>query len=106
MFEQSILIERPTKTGWSVLLSLTFQLVCVSILILLPLVFTDHLSPFQWSNILVAPPPPLPPPLITRVVTARSPSPSSAVVPVFVAPSRIPNRVVMVAYPGLIARPP
>jgi protein TonB len=96
MFEQSILIERPTRTGWSVLLSLTFQLLTVTILVLLPLVFTDHLSPFQWSNILTAPPPPLPP----RPLTNRS-APSASIAPrMFTAPARIPDRISLAADPA------
>jgi protein TonB len=99
MFEQSIIIERPTKTGWSVLLSLTFQVALVSLLVLLPLVFTDHLSPFQWSNILVAPAPPLPP-----VVAASQPAPSRSATAnalrIFTAPTHIPDRVSMTADPA------
>jgi protein TonB len=96
MFEQSILIERPTKTGWSVLLSLIFQLLTVTILVLLPLVFTDHLSPFQWSNILTAPPPPLPP----RLQASRS-APSVSTAPrIFTAPVRVPDRISTAADPA------
>ncbi len=102
MFEQSILIERPTKTGWSVLLSLTFQLALVSLLVLLPLVFTDHLSPFQWSNILVAPAPPPPPlhPAAMQPTTSRSSTANA--LRIFTAPSRIPDRVSMAADPAAL----
>jgi protein TonB len=98
MFEQSILIERSTKTGWSVLLSLTLQLVCLSTLVILPLIFTDHLSTFQWSNILVAPAPPaLLPPVTPRVTATRSASSGSNTLHAFVAPTRIPDHVSMTA---------
>ena len=99
MFEQSILIERPTKTAWSLLLSLTLQLVTVAVLVLLPLVFTDQLSPFQWSNILVAPLSPPPPSLPERMV-ARSTSAVSNAPRVFTAPTRIPDSITTSADPA------
>lgn len=97
MFEQSILLEQPTKTGWSILVSLTFQLLCVSLLVILPLIFTDHLSVFQWSNILIAPPPPPPlQPMAMTAVAVRSASSAPMTAPIFVAPTHIPQHVELI----------
>lgn len=91
MFEQSILIERPGNTGVSVLVSFTFQLLCFSILALIPLIFTERLAPMGWSKAWIMPPLPPPPlPLLdTKAAGDRCLSPAVPR-PLFTAPDRIP----------------
>jgi len=51
-----------TNTGWSVILSATIQIVGLSVLILIPLIYTQALPKAMLATLLVAPPPPPPPP--------------------------------------------
>jgi periplasmic protein TonB len=68
VFEQSLLIENPTNKSWSFLASVSAELVAVSLLILIPLVYADHLPEFHWRSVMVGPPPrPIaPPPVQTQ----------------------------------------
>jgi protein TonB len=54
--------KKRTNTGWSVILSAIVQISGLSVLILIPLIFTQALPKAMLSTLLVAPPPPPPPP--------------------------------------------
>jgi len=56
MFEQSILAENGTNKGWSFLASLSAELIVISLMILIPLLYGDHLPGFHWKTITVGPP--------------------------------------------------
>lgn len=56
VFEQSILIDNRPNKSWSLLASLTAELVVVSTLILVPLIYGDHLPAFHWRSVTVGPP--------------------------------------------------
>ena len=65
MFEDSLLESGGrlrTKRGWTTILSFILQAFLVSILILIPLLYTEALPKQQLMTFLVAPPPPPPPP--------------------------------------------
>jgi len=54
--------KKKSNTGWSVILSGIIQISGLSVLILIPLIFTQALPKAMLSTLLVAPPPPPPPP--------------------------------------------
>lgn len=63
MFEQSFLDQAGrTSRPWTVAVSFVLQTILVSLLILVPLIYTDTLPRTQLMSFLVAPPPPPPPP--------------------------------------------
>ena len=51
-----------TNTGWSVILSAIIQISALSVLVLIPLIYTQALPKAMLATLLVAPPPPPPPP--------------------------------------------
>lgn len=51
-----------THAGWSVILSAIVQISALSVLVLIPLIYTQALPKAMLSTLLVAPPPPPPPP--------------------------------------------
>jgi protein TonB len=55
VFEQSILIDNRPNKSWSLLASLSFELVAVSLMILIPLLYGDHLPDFHWHVVTVGP---------------------------------------------------
>lgn len=88
VFEQSILIDNRPNKSWSLLASLSAELVVVSVMILVPLIYGDHLPDFHWHVVTVGPP--------VRQVQAQ-PVPVNAasgpVRPLFVHPPMIPNPI-------------
>src|SRR5260370_9570210 len=95
LFEVSLLdssgAQRKRRT-WSTLLSFVLQLFLISLLLLLPLWFTDVLPKQQLLRLLEAPPPPPPPP----PPAASTPSPAKVVKVIINIASctlRIPGRV-------------
>jgi protein TonB len=68
MFEQSVLITGRTNKSWTVLASLTGELALLSITILTPLAYTEHLPLFEWKSAAIGPPPARPPdPIPTHI---------------------------------------
>jgi protein TonB len=63
MFEQTF-VDGTGKTnkGWTVMVSFGLQILMVSVLVLIPLIYTETLPKTQLTSFLVAPPPPPPPP--------------------------------------------
>lgn len=53
---------KPTHKRWTVFVSAVFQILLLGILILIPLIYTEALTPQMLTTFLVAPPPPPPPP--------------------------------------------
>src|SRR5579863_5610119 len=65
MFEELVVSSpHPTKTNktWTMLVSMGFQVLFLSILLLIPLIYTEALPKAMLATLLVAPPPPPPPP--------------------------------------------
>ncbi len=57
MFEQSLLLNQDTKRPWNFLASLSAELLVVSLVLLIPLLYRDHLPAVHWKDILVGPAP-------------------------------------------------
>jgi protein TonB len=65
MFEEMVVSSpNPKKTNksWTVVVSMLFQVAFLSILILIPLIYTEALPKTMMATMLTAPPPPPPPP--------------------------------------------
>jgi protein TonB len=56
VFEQSILIDNRPNKRWTLLASLSAELLVVSILVIVPLIYGDHLPDFRWKAVTVGPP--------------------------------------------------
>jgi|HubBroStandDraft_4_1064222.scaffolds.fasta_scaffold25187_2 protein TonB len=56
VFEQSILIDNRPNKSWTLLASLSAELVVLSLMIIIPLMYGDHLPGFQWRLVTVGPP--------------------------------------------------
>ncbi len=54
--------RKKTNTGWSVILSAIIQISALSVLIVIPLIYTQALPKAMLATLLIAPPPPPPPP--------------------------------------------
>lgn len=87
VFEQSLLIENATNKSWSFLASVSAELVAVSLMILIPLIYADHLPEFHWRSVTVGAPP-RPIEKVTQVQAANGPAR-----PVFNTPRRVYNPV-------------
>jgi len=71
VFEQSILLDHNANKPWNFLASLSAELVVVSLVLLIPLAFSDHLPAVHWKDIMMSPPP-APPPI--EVAPSRNPA--------------------------------
>jgi periplasmic protein TonB len=80
VFEQSLLLDQGTKRPWNFLASLGAELLVVSLALLIPLLYRDHLPAIHWKDIMVGPPPSAPPvqPPATHASSATSATPSPA----------------------------
>lgn len=56
VFEQSQLNHAPNK-GWNFLASVSAELLAISVAILIPLIYSDHLPQVRWKDILMGPAP-------------------------------------------------
>src|ERR1700687_1129552 len=74
MFEDLVVSSpHPTKTNkpWTVVVSMVLQILFVTVLILIPLLFTEALPKTLMATMLMAPPPPPPPPAVVQVVKVK-----------------------------------
>jgi protein TonB len=62
VFEQSLLLH-DTKKPWNFLASLSAELLIISLALLIPLLYRDHLPAVHWKDITVGPAPLAPPPV-------------------------------------------
>jgi periplasmic protein TonB len=78
VFEQSLLLNQDTKRPWNFLASLSAELLVVSLVLLIPLLYRDHLPAVHWKDITVGPAavaPPIQEPLThDSGVTSTTPS--------------------------------
>ena len=58
----SSVVRKKTNKSWTIVASTAFQVLCVLVLILIPLIYTEALPRAMMATLLVAPPPPPPPP--------------------------------------------
>jgi protein TonB len=70
VFEQSILIHDPSAKSWTFFVSVSAELLAVSLAILIPLARTDHLPGFHWKPVSLGSPskPPEPAPIVSHSV--------------------------------------
>ena len=61
MFEQSLLLDQGTKKPWNFLASFGAELLVISLALLIPLIYSDHLPVVHWRDVMVGPPPSRPP---------------------------------------------
>lgn len=57
VFEQSLLLNQDTKRPWNFLASLGAELLVISLALLIPLLYRDHLPAVHWKDIMVGPAP-------------------------------------------------
>jgi protein TonB len=99
MFEE-LLVSNPyaTKTNkrWTVLVSMIFQVTFLSILLLIPLIYTEALPKAMLATLLVAPPPPPPPPPPAQVQTVRKTQVHLMDAGKLMAPKAIPKNVTII----------
>jgi periplasmic protein TonB len=88
VFEQSILVDHRPNKSWSLLASLSAELVVLSLMIVIPLMYGDHLPDFHWHVVTVGPP-------VRQIQTqpVEAHAASGPARPVFVRPSPIWNPV-------------
>jgi periplasmic protein TonB len=99
MFEE-LLVSNPyatkTKQRWTVLVSMIFQVTFLSILLLIPLIYTEALPKAMLATLLVAPPPPPPPPPPAQVQTVRKVQVHLMDAGKLMAPKAIPKNVTII----------
>jgi protein TonB len=84
VFEQSLLLNHANKRSWNFAASLGAELLALSLALLIPLLYSDHLPAFHWKDVTVGPPPAPLPPMPQPTHGATSNTPSQAPRPVFV----------------------
>jgi periplasmic protein TonB len=82
VFEQSLLLDHDSRKPWNFLASLSAELVVISLVLLIPLLYRNHLPAVHWKDITVGP---APPPL-ERVVPRPAQSSGSRNITLAVAP--------------------
>lgn len=95
MFEQSLLDLQgtKTKTKYTVVLSFIAECIGITILILIPLIYTNTLPAYQLMSYLVAPPPPPPPAPPPPVVKVQKIVPREFDAGKLIQPKAIPKKV-------------
>jgi len=84
VFEQSLLLNHDNKRPWNFLASLSVELLVVSLALLIPLLYRDHLPAVHWKDITLGPAPLAPP---IQPVPAHAAGPTSTML------STLPRRV-------------
>ncbi|HXM98415.1 MAG TPA: energy transducer TonB [Candidatus Dormibacteraeota bacterium] len=98
MFEDLVVSSpHPTKTNkpWTVVVSMVLQILFVTVLILIPLLFTEALPKTLMATMLMAPPPPPPPPPPPAVVQVVKVKPTAHLIDAgkLTAPKVIPKDI-------------
>jgi periplasmic protein TonB len=85
VFEQSLVIDQGSRKPWNFLASLSAELLVVSLALLIPLLYSDHIPIVHWKDVMVGPPP-SPPPVVppTHTSDAANTTPSLRVYRSFV----------------------
>jgi len=68
---ESSVIRKKTNKGWTIFVSTAVQVLCVVVLILIPLIYTEALPRAMMATLLIAPPPPPPPPPPPQAVEVK-----------------------------------
>jgi periplasmic protein TonB len=97
MFDSMLIEERiKTQRGKTTVLSFFLQALIVTVLVLIPLLFTEALPARMLQTTLVAPPPPPPPPPPAASSAPRHVEPQTPVKSELEVPVKIPQKVAMV----------
>jgi periplasmic protein TonB len=85
VFEQSLLLSQHRNGSWNFLASLGAELLVVSLALLIPLAYRDHLPAFHWKDITVGPAPAPAPiaPVVAHSSNATSATLSATKRPIF-----------------------
>jgi len=75
VFEQSLLLSRGANKPWNFVASTSAELLIVSLVVLVPLAYNDHLPDFHWKIITMRP---APEPLPVKVLPSKSPASTNA----------------------------
>lgn len=88
-------VPKRTNKGWTFFVSLFFQVLAVTVLILIPLIYTEALPKTMLTTLLVAPPPPPPPPPPPAAVAVVKVKPMARLIQAgkLMAPKAIPKDV-------------
>ena len=98
MFEQTLLDSNKTiasHRGGTTAISFILQLAVITVVVLIPLMFTQALPMKELATTLVAPPPPPPPPPPAASASAAKPKPVAKINPTaeLRTPTRIPQKI-------------
>jgi periplasmic protein TonB len=99
MFEQTIALDQPPKSKWTLLASLSGQCLAVGVAVLIPLIYTQSLSPVQGESLLL---PPVPPPPPERPVKRQAAQTAHVTPKVFTAPAAIPRHIAVIVEQPLV----
>jgi protein TonB len=80
VFEQSLLLNDDHKKPWNFLASLSAEVLIISLALLIPLLYRDHLPAFHWNDVMVMPTP-VPEPFPAVQTTSHTTGPSSRQLP-------------------------
>jgi periplasmic protein TonB len=72
VFEQSILLHQDAKRSRNFLASFSAEIAIITLALLVPLAYTDHLPAFHWKDILMIPPKPAPEPIPVHAAPSRA----------------------------------
>ena len=98
MFDQSLITVKKTNKTWTMAASLVGQLAFVTLLCVIPLIYTDQIQIAKWRDNLMAPPVAAPV-AEPAPVTHQTSSPRVSTTPVFRVPIAIPKGVERVVEP-------
>lgn len=98
MFSQTFVdTERSARKPWSIVTSFALQILGVTILVIIPLIFTDVLPKRQLTMALSAPPPPAPAPIPVKATAAPARvAPRQFTNNQLLAPRQVPQQIAMI----------
>lgn len=105
---ESSVVRKKTNKSWAIMISTAFQVFCVIVLILIPLIYTEALPRAMMATLLVAPPPPPPPPPPPAAVEVKIIKPVARLLTQgrLTQPRAIPKQVVVFREAELPPEPP
>ena len=101
-------VGKKTNKGWTIFVSTAIQMLCVIVLILIPLIYTEALPRAMMATLLIAPPPPPPPPPPPAAVEVKGIKPVARLLTQgrLMQPRAIPKNVVVFREAELPPEPP
>jgi protein TonB len=101
MFETTIAMDTGHRRPWTVLAGLSGQLFALGIAMLLPLVYTDQLPGFRWTDLHILPPiaAPAPTPDLVRTEPQKQTTRQQFTDPRLIVPSQVPDHAQIIIDP-------